>query len=68
MQKAVTESVAFQRGLHVQEEDEAEKAIKAEGCEIVTLDRAQHDAFAAVAQPIFAEAKTLLGDDLFKLI
>jgi TRAP-type C4-dicarboxylate transport system substrate-binding protein len=68
MQKAVTESVAFQRGLHVQEEDEAEKAIKAEGCEIVTLDAAQHDAFASAVQPIYAEAKALLGEDLFKLI
>lgn len=68
MQKAVTESVAFQRGLHVQEEDEAEKVIKAEGCEIVALDRAQHDAFASAVQPIYAEAKALLGEDLFKLI
>lgn len=68
MQQAVTESVAFQRGLHVQEEDEAEAAIKAEGCEIVTLDAAQHDAFAAAVQPITAEAKALLGDELFKLI
>lgn len=68
MQKAVTESVAFQRGLHVQEEDEAEKAIKAEGCEIVTLDAAQHDAFASTVQPIYVEAKAFLGEDLFKLI
>jgi len=68
MQKAVTESVVFQRGLHVQEEDEAEKAIKAEGCEIATLDRAQHEAFASAVQPIYAEAKALLGEDLFKLI
>jgi len=68
MQKAVTESVAFQRGLHVQEEDEAEQAIKAEGCEIVTLDAAQHDAFAAAVRPIYAEAKAQLGADLFKLI
>ena len=35
MQKAVNESVAFQRGLHVKEELDAEKAIKAEGCDIV---------------------------------
>ncbi len=38
MQRAVTDSVAFQRDLHVKEEDEAEQAIKAEGCEIVALD------------------------------
>jgi tripartite ATP-independent transporter DctP family solute receptor len=67
MQRAVTESVAFQRELHVKEEADAERAIKAEGCEIVTLDAAQHDAFAAAVQPIYAEARKLLGDELFKL-
>jgi TRAP-type C4-dicarboxylate transport system substrate-binding protein len=67
MQRAVTESVAFQRELHVKEEEDAEAAIKAEGCEIVTLDAAQHDAFAAAVQPITAEARKLLGDELFKL-
>src|SRR5882762_5707921 len=67
MQRAVTESVAFQRALHVKEEEEAERAIKAEGCEIVTLDAAQHDAFAAAVRPITAEARKLFGDELFKL-
>ena len=67
MQKAVTESVAFQRGLHVKEEEDAEAAIRAEGCEIVTLNAAQHDAFAAAVRPITAEARKLLGDELFKL-
>lgn len=68
MQKAVTASVAFQRELHVKEEDEAEHAIKAEGCEIVTLNTEQHDAFAAAVQPLTAEAKKLLGGDLFDLV
>jgi TRAP-type transport system periplasmic protein len=67
MQKAVNESVAFQRGLHVQEELDAENAIKAEGCEIVELDSAQHDAFARAVQPIYAEARTQLGNELFNL-
>jgi TRAP-type C4-dicarboxylate transport system substrate-binding protein len=67
MQHAVTDSVAFQRELHVKEEEDAEGTIKAEGCEVVTLDRQQHDAFAAAVQPIYAEARKLLGDELFKL-
>jgi TRAP-type C4-dicarboxylate transport system substrate-binding protein len=67
MQRAVTDSVAFQRKLHIKEEEDAEAAIKAEGCEIVTLDSKQHDAFAAAVQPIYAEARKLLGDELFKL-
>jgi TRAP-type transport system periplasmic protein len=68
MQKAVMESVAFQRGLHVKEEEDAEAAIRAEGCEIVTLDAAQHDAFNAAVRPIASEARKLLGDELFKLV
>ena len=67
MQKAVTESVAFQRDLHIKEEEDAENAIKAEGCEIVELGSAEHDAFAATVQPIYAEARKLLSDELFDL-
>ncbi len=68
MQKAVTESVAFQRDLHIKEEEDAENAIKAEGCEIVEPRSAEHDAFAAAVQPIYAEARKLLGEELFKLV
>ena len=68
MQKAVNESVAFQRGLHVKEELDSESAIKAEGCEIVELDGAQHDAFAKAVQPIYAEARKQLGNELFDLM
>jgi TRAP-type C4-dicarboxylate transport system substrate-binding protein len=67
MRAAVTDSVAFQRDLHVKEEEDAEAAIRAEGCEIVTLNAKQHDAFAAAVQPIYAEARQTLGDDLFRL-
>ena len=68
MQQAVQESVAFQRNLHVKEEENSQHAIEAEGCEIVTLDSDQHNAFAAAVQPIRREAQKLYGDDLFKLI
>src|SRR5262245_19069453 len=68
MQQAVTDSVAFQRELHVNEEAEAEQTIKAEGGEIITLDAAQHEAFAAIVRPIAVEARQQLGDALFKLI
>jgi TRAP-type C4-dicarboxylate transport system substrate-binding protein len=67
MQQAIDESVAFQRGLHVQEEKDAEAAIRAEGCDIVVLDNAQHDAFAKAVQPIYAESRKQLGDELFRL-
>jgi len=68
MQKAVAEAVTFQRGLHEQEEHEAQRAIEAEGCEIVTLDAAQHAAFAQAVEPLRREARTIYGGDLFKLI
>jgi TRAP-type C4-dicarboxylate transport system substrate-binding protein len=68
MQRAVTTSVAFQRELHVKEEADAEKALKAEGCEVTELNSAQHDAFAGAVQPIYAEARKFLGDELFKLV
>ena len=68
MQDAVTASVAFQRKLHEQEEKDSERAIKAESCEIVTLDARQHDAFAAAVQPIYAEARRSLGDELFRMV
>jgi TRAP-type C4-dicarboxylate transport system substrate-binding protein len=68
MQGAIAESVAFQRGLHVQEEEAAHRAIEREGCEIVELTAEQHRAFAAAVQPIMAEAKALYGNDWFKLV
>src|SRR5205814_2078149 len=35
MRNAITDAVAFQRGLHVQEEEDARRTIEAEGCDIV---------------------------------
>jgi TRAP-type C4-dicarboxylate transport system substrate-binding protein len=67
MQRAITESVAFQRELHVKEEEDAQRAIEAQGCEIVELDADQHKAFAAAVQPIYQEVRQAYGNDLFKL-
>ena len=67
MQSAIDASVAFQRDLHEKEEDESELAIRAQGCEIVTLEATQHKAFAAAVHPIYQEARQSLGDELFKL-
>jgi TRAP-type C4-dicarboxylate transport system substrate-binding protein len=67
MRSAVTDAVAFQRDLHVREEEEARAAIAAAGCEIVELTADQHDAFAAGVQPIYGEARRQYGDDLLAL-
>jgi TRAP-type transport system periplasmic protein len=67
MQNAITDAIAFQRELHVQEEKEARKAIEARGCEIVALTSAEHDAFAAAVEPLISEARGMFGAALFDL-
>jgi TRAP-type C4-dicarboxylate transport system substrate-binding protein len=68
MQRAIDAAVSFQRDLHEKEEEESRRAIEAQGCEIVELGPEQHKAFAAAVQPIYAEARQSLGDELFKLV
>ena len=67
MRSAITEAVAFQRALHVQEEEDARKAIEAQGCEIVELGAAEHDAFAAAVEPLLNQARATFGRALFDL-
>ena len=67
MRAAVQEAIAFQRDLHVREEEDARRAIEAEGCEIVELDADQHAAFVAAVQPLLREARGRYGQGLFEL-
>ena len=67
MQKAVTESVAFQRQLAVEEHESARQTIEAAGCEIVALTPAEHDAFVAAVQPLLADAAESFGA-MFKMV
>jgi TRAP-type transport system periplasmic protein len=67
MRNAITDAIAFQRELHVQEEKEARKAIEVQGCEIVALTSAEHDAFAAAVEPLISEARGMFGAALFDL-
>jgi TRAP-type C4-dicarboxylate transport system substrate-binding protein len=59
MRAAVTEAIAFQRDLHVREEEDA--------CEIVELDGDQHAAFVEAVQPLLREAREQYGEGLFEL-
>jgi TRAP-type transport system periplasmic protein len=68
MQAVVTEAVAFQRKLAVEEHDESYKAIEAEGCEINALTPEEHDAFVAAVQPLLADARRTYGDAMFKMV
>jgi TRAP-type transport system periplasmic protein len=67
MRAAVAEAIVFQRDLHEREEEDARRAIEAQGCEIVELSPDQHAAFIKAVQPIFGEARTQYGDGLFEL-
>jgi TRAP-type C4-dicarboxylate transport system substrate-binding protein len=67
MRGAVREAIAFQRDLHEREEEDARRAIAAQGCEVVELTADQHAAFVAAVQPLLGEARKLYGDGLFGL-
>lgn len=68
MQKAVTESVAFQRKLAIEENESSRKAIEDAGCEIVELNAQEHDAFVAAVQPLLADSREMYGDEMFKMV
>ena len=67
MRSAVADAVAFQRKLHVEEEDDAQRAIAAEGCEIVELTADGQTAFAAAVQPLLTDAERSYGRELIEL-
>ena len=67
MRSAVTDATAFQRELHVQEEEDARKAIAAQGCEIVALSAGEHDTFVAAVAPLINEARATFGRALLDL-
>jgi TRAP-type C4-dicarboxylate transport system substrate-binding protein len=67
MEHAVADAIAFQRDLHEHEEEEARRAIAAQGCAIVELTAEEHDAFTAAVEPIYGEARAQYGDGLLEL-
>jgi len=68
MQKAVTEAVAFQRKLAVEEHEASRKIIEDAGCEIVELNAKEHAVFVAAVQPLLADARKMYGEEMFKLV
>jgi tripartite ATP-independent transporter DctP family solute receptor len=68
MQRAVTEAVAYQRTLAVEEHEQSRKAIQAAGCEIAELNAEEHAAFVDAVQPLLADARKLYGEEMFKLL
>jgi TRAP-type C4-dicarboxylate transport system substrate-binding protein len=68
MQAAVTEAVAFQRKLAVEEHEQSRKIIEEAGCEIVELTPQEHDAFVAAVAPLLADARKMYGEAMFKMV
>lgn len=65
---AVTEAVAFQRKLAIEEHDQSRKAIEDAGCEIVELNAKEHAAFVDAVQPLLAEARKTYGEKMFGMV
>ena len=68
LRAAVHEAVAFQRDLHVKEEEEAAATIRKGGGEIVELSADERKAFASAVTPIYGEARGQLGRELLALV
>ena len=67
MRSAVRSAIAFQRDLHIAEEEDARAAILAQGCEIVELTRDAHDEFASGVRQLRDEAARSFGGKLIGL-
>jgi TRAP-type transport system periplasmic protein len=67
MREAVNDAVAFQRELHVKEENDAMAAIRKEGGEIVELTAQEHESFVRAITPIYDEARSQYPRDLLGL-
>ena len=68
MRQAVTQAVAFQRRLAVEEHEASRRIIEGAGCEIVELNAKEHAAFVAAVQPLLADAGNLYGTEMFKMV
>jgi TRAP-type transport system periplasmic protein len=68
MRSAVTDAVAFQRDLAIEEDRDAKQAILDAGCDIAELSAGEHDKFAAAVKPLLDDARGTYGDKLFSLL
>lgn len=68
MRRAVKDAVAWQRGLAAEEHALSRKAIEAEGCVFNELTPAEHGQFVAAVQSLLADARTMYGEEMFRLV
>src|SRR5437588_6975133 len=65
MREAVSASVEYQRGLAIEEDKSARRAIVDQGCEIAELTAEEHGLFARAVQPLWADAQKMFGKEMF---
>ena len=68
MRAAVKDTVEFQRGLHVKEEEDAMVEIRKAGGTIIELTPAEHQQFADAVKPIYGEARQQYDKPLLSLV
>lgn len=68
MRRAASEAVAFQRALAIEEEQDARRAIEAQGCRIEQLTAAEQRLFAKAVAPMMAEAEAVYGPETLKMV
>jgi len=68
MRTAVTAAVAYQRGLAIEEDVASRRAIEQQGCEITELSADELAAFARAVAPLWADARTTYGSEMFGMI
>ena len=68
MRQAVTDAVAFQRGLAIEEDVASRRAIEEQDCEIAELNPDELAAFAKAVQPLWADARKTYGEEIFGMV
>ena len=68
LRAAVRDAVAFQRDMHVKEEEDAMVEIRKAGGTIIELTPEEHRAFVTAVTPIYGEARTQFGAKLLALV
>ena len=68
MRQAVTQAVAFQRQLAVEEHEASRLIIEDAGGEIVELNAKERATFVAAVQPLLADARNIYGEEMFRMV
>jgi tripartite ATP-independent transporter DctP family solute receptor len=68
MREAIAASVTYQRGLAIEEDVEAREALAEQGCEVIEVTADEHAQFKRAVEPLWSEARTHFGKELFEMM